>query len=354
LEREHDNLRAALRWARESGETPYGVRLAGTLWRFWYVHGHLSEGREWLESFLTLKAGDEGSIPVAVRAKALTGAGVLANIQGDYERASTLCEDSLALYRSLDDKQGMAIALNILGSVAENRGDYERAVMLSEESLALYRGLNNKRGVAVALNNLGSLVQKHLSDFERAGLLYEESLTLFRDLGDKRGIALLLTNLGEVARRQTDHERAMALYEEGVALARAIGDSWTVAVALSYLGDVARDQGNYEWAGALYTESLESYQAMGDKAGIAECLEEMASVACAQGQSERTARLCGAAATLRIAIGAPLPPTNRDAYDHILAQARAELGNEAFAAAFAAGAALSLEQAIAEAGAQVL
>jgi len=155
LEGEHDNLRAALQWSRDSGESALGLRLAGALWRFWYVRGHLSEGRAWLDGLLALTTSDREPDVAAIRAKALTGAGVLANIQGDYDRATVLCEESLTLYRRLDDTRGPAVALNILGNLAMNQGAYARAVALSEESLALYRTLGDKRGMAVALNNLG-------------------------------------------------------------------------------------------------------------------------------------------------------------------------------------------------------
>ncbi len=187
LEGEHDNLRAALQWSRDSGESALGLRLAGALWRFWYVRGHLSEGRAWLDGLLALTTSDKEPDVAAIRAKALTGAGVLANIQGDYDRATVLCEESLTLYRRLDDTRGAAVALSILGNLAMNQGAYARAVALSEESLALYRTLGDKRGMAVALNNLG-VVLLHQGAYERSAALCEESLTLNREL-DEKGVS---------------------------------------------------------------------------------------------------------------------------------------------------------------------
>jgi len=352
LEMEGDNLRGALRWARDGGEVARGVRLAGALWRFWYVRGHLSEGRAWLDGLLALTTNDEGP-DAAVRAKALTGAGVLANIQGDYDRATALCEESLTLYRGLGDKQGMAVALNILGDVAVKQGDYERAVALSEDSLALQRERGDKRGIAVALNNLGSVVQNHHGDYGRAVVLFEESLALFQDLGEKRGIALLSTNLGEVARYRHDYRRAATLLEESLILARELGDTWIMGITITYLADVARDQNNHEQANTLYREGLALYQTMSDKVGIAGCLEGVAGASCMQGQMERAARLFGAAATLRNVIGAPLSPIGRTTYDHTVAATREALGEITFAAAWAAGQALPLEQAVVEAATKV-
>ena len=353
LEGEHDNLRAALRWSRESGESALGLRLAGALWRFWYVRGHLSEGRAWLDGLLALPANDEGPDSAASRAKALTGAGVLANIQGDYDRATALCEESVALYRGLGDKQGMAVALNVLGDVAVKQGDYERAITLSEDSLALQRERGDKRGIAVALNNLGSVVQNHHGDYGRAVVLFEESLALFQDLGEKRGIALLSTNLGEVARYRHDYRRAATLLEESLILARELGDTWIMGITITYLADVARDQNNHEQANTLYREGLALYQTMSDKVGIAGCLEGVAGASCMQGQMERAARLFGAAAALRNVIGAPLSPISRITYDRTVAATREALGEITFAAAWAAGQALPLEQAVVEAATKV-
>src|SRR5205085_1994646 len=187
LEREHNNLRAALRWAQDGGEGEIGSRLAAALWRFWYVRGHLSEGRTWLESFLgpatsRPTSAEQGTGSAATQARALIGAGVLANIQGDYARAAAWCDDSLSLYRNLGDQRGMAMALNILGDIAAKRGDDARALALSEESLAVYRELGDRRGVAVALNNLGAVLL-HRGDHARAAVLCAESLAVNRELG---------------------------------------------------------------------------------------------------------------------------------------------------------------------------
>src|SRR5262249_55116898 len=120
LEQDHDNLRAALRWLADGADAERGLRLAGAPgrgfggggpWRFWEVHGHLSEGRRWLEGAL---ARAEGAAP-PVRAKALHGAGNLAREQGDYGRAAALLREGLALRRGLGDPAGIAATLNKLG-----------------------------------------------------------------------------------------------------------------------------------------------------------------------------------------------------------------------------------------------
>jgi len=241
LAAEVDNLRAALDWARASGEVATGLRLAGALWRFWQVRGYLSEGRGRLEDLLALGERDGVALPVPaeVRAGALNGAGALAWSQGDYGRAAALCEEALALYRDLGDKGGLALALDTLGFVARDQGNYGRAMALLGESLALYRALGDTWSVAFALNDLGLLAVDQ-GQYADADALYAESLPLRRALGDERGVAVVLSNLGIVATDRGEYERASALFEQSLDLYRALGDRWSAALALNCLGDVAR------------------------------------------------------------------------------------------------------------------
>lgn len=255
LEQEHDNVRAALQWVLESGEGEVGLLLVGALWRFWYVRGHLSEGRRWLEAVLapvraSTPTGAAGSSPGTRRtaqAKALDGAGVLAREQGDYLAARTLHQESLALWRELSGKQGIAISLNNLGGVAYMQGDYAAARAFAEESLALQRELSDKSGIGRSLHNLGSVALEQ-GDYVAARALYEESLVLNRELGDKLGIGRSLHNLGNVTLEQGDYTAAQALIEESLALRRELGDKLGIAYALEGFAAVAGAQGNAEYA----------------------------------------------------------------------------------------------------------
>jgi hypothetical protein len=110
---------------------------------------------------------------------------------------------------------------------------------------------------------------------------------------------------------------------------------------------VTHAQGNYGAARAHWMESLAIHRERGSKGGIAKGLEGLAAVAVAQAQPERAARLFGAAEGLREAMGAPLPPSDRAEYDRDVAAARTALGEEAFAAAWQAGRAMSLDDAVA-------
>jgi tetratricopeptide (TPR) repeat protein len=186
-------------------------------------------------------------------------------------------------------------------------------------------------------------------EFGRARALHEEALALFRELGDKRAIAISLINLGNVAKHQGEFGRARALHEEALALFRELGDTWGIAISLINLGHVAREQGDYARATALYAECLTLCRDIGGKSIAAFCLEGLAAALCAQEQPQRAARLFGAAAATRHQIGVPLTPIERPRHERLVAAVRAHLDPDTFAAAWAAGAALSLEQAIAEA-----
>lgn len=378
LDKEQDNLRAAIDFSLRSGQAEAALRLGAALWPFWQVRGYWTEGRQWLEAALD---GSRGA-PPALRAKAIRGAGELAQYQGDHERAQTLSEESLALFRALGDKHGMARALSTLGnvayhqgdytaagelheeslvygrelgdaplvatslvnlaSIADHHGDFDRASALCRESLTMFRHARDKRGAAFALNMLGILASDQ-GNYPEARARFEESLALRRELGDKRGIAASLDNLGLVAWEQRDYEAARALYEESLTLRRELGDKHGIAASLDHMGLAAWHQGDYRQATALLEESLTVRKALGDKAGIAGSLEGLARVA---QDPERAARLCGAATTLRDAIDAPRPPAERSDYERRLNGLRTQLGEVAFAAAWNQGRAMTVEEAI--------
>jgi predicted ATPase/class 3 adenylate cyclase len=299
LEAEHDNLRAALRWAEESGEAEVGLRLAGALCQFWLMRGHLREGQERLARLLGLA----GAPPyTAARAKALTRAGHVADNLGDYAAAHAFFEESLAIRRALGEKGGIAAALNDLEWVAFHRNDYTAARALSEESLAIWRDLGDKEGIATSLNNLG-FVAYHQGEYTATYVLFQESLALRRELGDKWGIAVALCLMGRTAHSQGNYRRATALLEEAGALFRDMGAKQLFAWASTYLGGVAHDQGHDERAMAFLEESVTLFRDTGDKDGLALTLNVLGTVMHARGDDERATALYEESLGLWTAIG---------------------------------------------------
>jgi len=305
LEVEHDNIRAALEWSLQSGQTEAGLRLMGAIWRFWFHRSHFAEGRGWLEALLRA----DGAAEPRVRAEALKAAGNLA-VWGhvDLASGSAFYEQSLALFRQIDDGRSVATVLGNMAFVAASGGEV---------------------------------------DAERA--LLEESLALRREIGDKWGIALALFNLGRAAFRRGDHARALALISESLPIWRELEDRESIGMALRGLGRVAVHQGDYPRARALFADSLAIVCELGHKYDIAYQLEGSASLAAAEGEAVRAARLLGAAEALRETIGAPLLPPDLPDYQQTVAAVRASLAVEVFAEHWAKGRALTLEEAVAEA-----
>ncbi len=228
LEREHDNLRAALRWSLEQGEAGYSMetalRLGGALRAFWLRHGPMSEGRTFLERALT---GSKGVV-TATRAKSLLAATSLATHLGDMDRAESMAQESLALCRELGDTWGIAHSLLQLGRAASYRGNFPVARPLLEEALALCREVGNMWGITFALEEWGYLALQQ-GDYARARALFEESLAIERELGDTVNIAATSLRLAEMHFvSQGDQATVCALLEEGLALSREVGNTWGI------------------------------------------------------------------------------------------------------------------------------
>jgi tetratricopeptide (TPR) repeat protein len=384
LEEERDNLRSAASWSlAEEHDRELGFQLVGALWWFWAVRGHLSEGRGWAERMLALPG-----VPNApARAKVVCGAGTLAMQLGDHQSARLRLEESLALCRELGDRRGCALALVIFGMLMIDRGDRTSARPRLEESVHLFREVGDRWGIAFALFGFGDALV--MSDTRAARCAYEESLALYRDIGDKQGISLAVTSLGRLDLMRGDYLTAQTLFEEGLALRRELGDRWLIAISLTGLGGVARCQGDDRRAEALFREALAIQRDLGNRHGIAWVLQNLGDVARQQGdearavsllyealairrdqgheqgialcivglagialvacQPHRAARLLGTATTKLDALGAGLDPADRLAYNQTLEEARTALGPAQFAAAWATGASMTLEQACIEA-----
>jgi predicted ATPase/DNA-binding SARP family transcriptional activator len=385
LEAEHDNLRAALDFAHACPEgVEAELRLATALAWFWDVHNHWHEGLQRLEGALA-RSGD---LSAALRARGLVALGHLAWGERDDRRARTAARDGLTLFREVGDQQGAGWALYTLGlasrqidpaqaltsleqaqalfqaagdeagvalsvfdqgTTAYRQQDYARAGALEEEGLARLRALGDTRSVAAALGGLG-YCRRQQGDLEGARALTAESLALFQELGDRLSVAWTSRSLAHLHRYLGDLEQAAQLYQQSVSLCREAGRPHELAHGLVGLGDVALGRGDLEEAVRRYVEGLEKFQQHGSEVGIPWLLEKFAGIAALRGHGERAARLLGAAEALREILGVALPPVDRsDYYDRQLLTTRSLLSEDAFAAAWKEGRALTLEQAIAEA-----
>jgi predicted ATPase/transcriptional regulator with XRE-family HTH domain len=344
LAQEHDNFRTALTWCLAEGDTVTGLRLAAALGRFWYEHGHVAEGLEWLERLLAF----DGSVPPSVRARALAQAGWLAWEQGAFERAGTYLAESLELHRHLHDLHGTADTLVLLGRYSQVRGDWDMALARFQEALDLYQELSEPLGVAEAVGRMGFTLYAK-GEWERAAALCEESVALRRRHGDQFGTFDALCVLARIASRRQEMARATELYEQALALARAADNERWLADVLVEAGIHLSRTGAHQRALTYQQEALTLYHRRGTRVGVVYALDAIAGTLVVMGDAERAVRLFGAADALREAIGLLRPPAFRGIYQRVTELARRTLGEAAYAAAWTAGRALPLEEAVAEA-----
>jgi predicted ATPase/DNA-binding XRE family transcriptional regulator len=341
LEREHDNIRAALAWARDEGETTLGLRLAGALWRFWSRRGFLAEGGAWYAALLALPQRERDPDALAARARALLGAGMLAQRHGDLTRAQPYLEESLELNRRVGNDRGVFFVLNSLGLLAHAQGDLERSRSFHEESLAARRATGRARDVSVALVNLGVLALDR-DDVAEAGDLLERSLLEMRAEPDPWVAALTLYHLAQVARRRGERERALALLEETLARRRDLLDARGVVLSLVSIAELADDAGDEAEALRRYRVAVEHNRRVESPEVYARCFEALATLL-AGTDARRAATLLASA----VGIASRSTSRARDASktEALRARLRDALGAGEFEAASVAGAALDMDRA---------
>jgi tetratricopeptide (TPR) repeat protein len=229
----------------------------------------------------------------------------LATAQSDYCRAEELHEQALALHRDLGDRWGVANTLLSLANVAAVKADYAKAALLSEEALERWREVGDTGPIAQALHNF-ALTLYWMGQFERAAALQTESLALRRQMGEKRGTADSLLVLSGLACRQGDLGRAATMAREAL--------------------ELSRDSGAQDLLG--------------------EALERIAQVTTAHHQPQVAACLAGAAEALREVLHKPLFPGDRADHEALVHSMHVALGDDAFAAAWTEGRAMSLDDAV--------
>jgi predicted ATPase/class 3 adenylate cyclase len=302
LELDHDNLRAALSWSQEAGDAELGLRLAGPLWHFWWARNHLAEGARALDALLQL--GE--AAPASLRARALLGASRLAQAAGDLERSRARANEALAVARTSGAALEIAQAIENLGVVMFLMGAGDRSLALIEESVARFRALDDRVGTANALNNLGNALLE-VGETLRAADVLEEALALQREAENTWGLSFVLHTLGYVALHERDFDSARKRLEESLILCRELGDL----------------------------------------AGVGIGLEGLAHAAAGRGDDRRAAVLWAAGEAIRVEAGFEMQPSEERLREGALAHVRVRLSEAAFAAAWAKGAALAPQDAVA-------
>ena len=302
LESERPNLISALSWLVDRGEAELAMLLAFSLWRLWLMRRPLAEGRQWTERVL----GIPGVSDLSEYSWLLAIAAEFPRFQGDHPRARALNEEAIALFRARGEKIRLAVAIEALASIMATQGEHREARALHEESLALGRELESPYRIAYALNGLTVLAFLE-RDFLRMRDLANEQLVISRAKNDDMYIAAALHNLAEAQRHLGDLDPAALNYDEALTLSVRIGDRSTIAECLDGLADVASAMHEPRRASSLWAYSERVFSEGGEL------------------------------------------PWDADGAQLGIAEARAGLGSAAFEEAWAQGAAMSQDEAVAAA-----
>ncbi len=341
LDREHDDLRAAMGWCLDQpGEGHAGLRIAAGLWRYWEIRGYLAEGRRWLERTMEAVRGERSNL----RANALTGAGNLAFMQGDFARRLELPRGEP---RPAPSARRPA-EHRLRGQQPGQRGPPAGRPCPGPEPVrgdtGDHRELGDRRGMIFGAINLAGVATSE-GDVATAHELQDEILVSIRGLGDLWIEAFALDSFGSAASKAGDREAA-ALLSEALAILEGIGDRRGVARVLTHLGQLALADGDPARARSLFSQSLEIRQGLGDMPGLAGAMENLAG-SVAPDAPEAAARLDAAAESLREAIRAKLPPQAAADHDQVMAALAAQLGEERFEAARREGRQMTPNEALA-------
>jgi len=304
LDREYDNLRAALGWLLEHGEAERAARLAAATWLFWAVRGRASEGQLWLERALASR-----SLTGSDRAKTLGAISLLLLAKGEIRRMSELVEEGIGEARAAGDEETQTFLTVQRGYAATFLGDLDAAEEALSGALAVLRDRGGRWGTPPVLNALAQVALLR-NQFGRAMKCLRESEAVLRETDDAFTLATNLNIQATISQLEGDAERTRALLRESVELSSALRNAWTLVYGLVGLGGVAARRGELGRAARLF--------------GAAEALGEAASVAVA------------------------FPPAQA-LYEQDLANVRAQLDAEAFQVSWAKGRAMTVKEAVVEA-----
>ena len=305
---EEENILAALAWCDHAVDGgPRGLRLLSGVYRYWSVRGQCAVGRRVIEQAL---ARDARHPPSGERARILVRLGGFATTMGDFAAGAQALEESLGVFRALDDKRGIPSALGGLGAVAMMVGRFDDARRLNEECMAAYEQLGQRRGVAMSLHNLASI---------------------------------------ECAQGRGDHGRER--FEAALTMLREVGDRSTEALCLSALTASLIRIGRPDLAHERLRECMQLLEPLDAPREGLYALEAAAELMVAWGRMTEAARLLGAAHAARSARGLPLMPHEGLEIDKLSRHVAAALGPAAADQATADGRRLTLAESLTEASA---
>jgi tetratricopeptide (TPR) repeat protein len=330
---EHDNFRAAATRLIAAGDAEWALRLGAALFRFWEQRDHLTEGREALDRVLSMPGN---RTPTRLRARALYGAAILADIQGDLAHGKHICDEACAIYRQFGDVQGLATTLTAMAWQAQRRGEGTMAMSLFGEAVRLWEQLHDDAAVDMARSNMANAAKAQGQIDEARGLL-EMVVASSQQRGDVRSFASALNGLGDVVASQGDNAAARRYHHDSLLHYRRIDDRWGIARVLTDLADLDLQAEDYAAADGAIREAVQAYRDLGHQRGLVRQLEWLAWCSSCQSRDEMAVMLAGASSAIRQRIGTPAKPAERDKVDQAMARARAHLGHDAYERAWRRG-----------------
>jgi predicted ATPase len=343
IDQEHDNVRTVLTWSLAVGDTQaIGLQLASLLIYFWAVRSYAHEGVAWMKQLLELTIRGD----LVLRAKALVAVGSLAENHSQLKEAIVYLEEAVSLYRNLEDDKGIALALMYIGRCKYWQTAYSEAQPLLAESLSHFQGLGDRTWMMWAFLSLGDCAF-YGDDVRSAQRYFAQALELSQQLEDQHGYGWAMLCLSRTEWALTQNDLAHRHAHTALEVFQRLQQKTEAAHAELELARIAEGQDNLPAAYDWYARSLTQFSHQRLQR-VPECLEGISSLI-VRVAPDRATRMLGAAFTLRVAISIPLPLIYRAAYERSIAEARAALSAESFDAAFAAGQALTLDDAVAEA-----
>ncbi len=351
LESEHDNLRAALDWGIEKNIGGL-LRLVPSLERFWNRQGHEEEGRKIIREALAraekvpLPPGEAGLQWKAIVGRAWHSLAMLAYSQGDNVRAADSAAHAANLAREVGNKTALATVLAFQASSLIFTDENEKALTILEEAVAAGRESGDQLAQGLSLAMYAQVLTMLNAPAELTLQYGEQGVALMQQSGDRWSVTMSLLSMAMGAKFRGNYAEARARFAAAGPLFVELGDRHRMNMVQSELAHIDRYEGHIDQAEAAYRETILEWKRLGHRAAIAHQLECFAAIALTRRDYTRVATLYGAAGALREKIGISMSPPEKIEYERQLTGLRASLDEKAFAAAWAEGQALSMDDAI--------
>jgi tetratricopeptide (TPR) repeat protein len=259
LEQDHDNIRSALEWAVDSGESDLAFRMAAGAWRLWQARGHLHEAHRRLDEVLALEGGEPKN-----RAKALEALGGILWWQSDVDGVTRVYEETLEMQRLLGEPREIANALYnySLTFVFGGNRDGAAASRALDEAEAIYRQLGDIGGLGDIEWGWGNVVAYVDDDLPRAIEHMKQSIDFYQQAGNEFGMGWGLFEVGDMERRVGDYEAAWPYISRGLRLFADHRDVSGVVLLLAAAAALAGELGYpgraHRLAGAFHSLRITS------------------------------------------------------------------------------------------------